>query len=226
MGMSEINDYINRLEKELLDTLFPRHCPFCGKLLDKGLLLCPACQEKLPLTGDKALRQLPFGMVAAPLYYDEMVRRGLLDYKFKGHMDGLPCFGRLMAQCAAEQFSGGFDVVTWVPVSRKRLRKRGFDQSRYLAGSLCEDWHTTVLETLRKPVDNPPQSSLTDPAERRANVLGRYEPVKPERFRGLRLLLVDDVCTTGATLTECARVLYQAGAAGVVGLTLAMVREE
>ena len=66
---------------------------------------------------------------------------------------------------------------------------------------------------------------IDDPAERRANVLDAYEAVSPEQFAGKRLLLVDDICTTGATLGECARVLKAAGAADVMCLTLAMVRE-
>ena len=88
------------------------------------------------------------------------------------------------------------------------------------------DWHTQPLETLRKVRDNPPQSGLEDAAARRANVLGVYEPVDPAAFRGKRLLLIDDILTTGATLTECVRVLKDAGAADVVCLTLAMVRDK
>ena len=70
-----------------------------------------------------------------------------------------------------------------------------------------------------------PGTGLEDAAARRANVLGVYEAVSPEQFAGKRLLLVDDICTTGATLGECARVLKAAGAAEVLCLTLAMVRE-
>ena len=164
--------------------------------------------------------------VAAPLYYEDAVRRALLDFKFKGRMGGLPCFGSLMARCAAEEFSGEFDAITWVPVSRKRLRRRGFDQARYLAGSLCVEWHVEPQETLRKTTDNPAQSGLDDADARRANVLGVYEAVRPENIAGKRFLLIDDICTTGATLSEAARVLRQAGAADVVGLTLAISREE
>ena len=73
--------------------------------------------------------------------------------------------------------------------------------------------------------DNPAQSGIDDPAERRANVLGAYEPVDPDRIAGKRFLLIDDIITTGATLTECVRVLKAAGAADVVCLTLAMARD-
>ena len=197
-----------------------------GAVIGSKELICAGCEKKLPYTGDRAVRQTSWGRVAAPLYYEDAVRRAILDFKFKGRMGGLPCFGSLTARCAAEEFGGEFDAITWVPVSRKRLRKRGFDQARYLAGSLCVEWHVEPQETLRKILDNPPQSGLEDADARRANVLGAYEAVHPERIAGKRFLLVDDICTTGSTLGEAARVLRQAGAADVLGLTLAVTREE
>ena len=217
------NDELNRINDSLLNFFFPRKCPFCGRPAGKALL-CDQCAQSLPRC-EKVRQGADFGRCAAPLYYEDAVRKAILDYKFHGRLGGLDCFGRMMAETAAEVYSGEFDAVTWVPVSKRRLKKRGFDQSRYLTGSLCVDWHVMPLETLRKVVDNPAQSGIDDPAARRANVLGAYEAVSPERFAGKRLLLVDDICTTGATLAECARVLKAAGAADVMCLTLAMVRE-
>ena len=226
MGMSDLNERLNQLEQGALNLLFPRKCPFCNRHIGGRDLICGDCEKTLPYTGDRARRQVSGLRVAAPLYYEDAVRRALLDFKFKGRMGGLPCFGSLMARCAAEEFSGEFDAITWVPVSRKRLRRRGFDQARYLAASLCVDWHTEPLETLRKVVDNPAQSGMESHEERRANVLGVYEPVQPERFVGKRLLLIDDIRTTGATLAECVRVLKEAGAKEVLCLTLAAAEEK
>lgn len=217
------NDELNKFGQTLLDLFFPRKCPFCGKLTGKDLL-CSQCAQTLPRC-EKVRHGADFGRCAAPLYYEENVRRAILRYKFNGDMGSLDCFGRMMAETAAEHYSGEFDAVTWVPVSKRRLRKRGFDQARYLAASLCVDWHVAPVETLRKVRDNPPQSGIDDPAARRANVLDMYQAVSPEDFAGKRLLLVDDICTTGATLAECARTLKAAGAADVMCLTLAMVRE-
>lgn len=226
MGMSDLNERLNQLEQGALNLLFPRKCPFCNRHIGGRDLICGDCEKTLPYTGDRARRQVSGLRVAAPLYYEDAVRRALLDFKFKGRMGGLPCFGSLMARCAAEEFGGEFDAITWVPVSRKRLRRRGFDQARYLAGSLCVEWHVEPQETLHKTTDNPAQSGLDDADARRANVLGVYEAVRPENIAGKRFLLIDDICTTGATLSEAARVLRQAGAADVVGLTLAISREE
>ena len=214
-----VNDPLDKLQRSLLDFFFPRRCPFCGRVVGKALL-CETCEKELPYSHE--VRTGTFGRCAAPLYYEGAVREAILSFKFKGRTEALDCFGSLMARTAAQEFSGEFDAVTWVPVSAKRLRKRGFDQARYLCASLCVDWHTTPQETLRKVRDNPPQSGLEDAAARRANVLGVYEPVSPADIAGRRFLLVDDILTTGATLGECVRVLKAAGAADVVCLTLAM----
>ena len=221
----KLNDELNKLSRGILDFFFPRRCPFCGAVAGKELL-CKKCLRSLPFTGEHAVREGTFGRCAAPLYYEDRVREAILQFKFKAKLGGLSCFGMLMAERAAEHYSGAFDAITWVPVSKKRLKKRGFDQTRYLTGSMCVDWHVAPIETLRKVTDNPPQSTLETEEQRRANVLGVYEAVNAEQFRGKRLLLVDDILTTGATLSECVRVLKEAGAGEVMCLTLAMSREK
>lgn len=221
----KLNDELNKLSRGILDFFFPRRCPFCGAVAGKELL-CKKCLRSLPFTGEHAVREGTFGRCAAPLYYEDRVREAILQFKFKAKLGGLSCFGMLMAECAAEHYSGAFDAITWVPVSKKRLKKRGFDQTRYLTGSMCVDWHVAPIETLRKVTDNPPQSTLETEEQRRANVLGVYEAVNAEQFRGKRLLLVDDILTTGATLSECVRVLKEVGAGEVMCLTLAMSREK
>lgn len=221
----KLNDELNKLSRGILDFFFPRRCPFCGAVAGKELL-CKKCRRSLPFTGEHAVREGTFGRCAAPLYYEDRVREAILQFKFKAKLGGMSCFGMLMAECAAEHYSGAFDAITWVPVSKKRLKKRGFDQTRYLTGSMCVDWHVAPIETLRKVTDNPPQSTLETEEQRRANVLGVYEAVNAEQFRGKRLLLVDDILTTGATLSECVRVLKEAGAGEVMCLTLAMSREK
>lgn len=209
----------------LLDLFFPPKCPFCGKVLDHAGI-CPACEKALPWTEEGAgVRELSGGVrCAAPLWYEGKVREGLLRFKFQGARAAAGPLGELVARCAAERFSGAFDVVTWVPVSRRRLRSRGYDQARLLAESACRLWEVRPEQLLQKITDNPAQSGLTEEAARRANVLGVYEAAEPERIQGCRILLVDDICTTGATLAECARTLRDAGAADVMCVCAALAR--
>ena len=156
-------DDLNRAARSVMDFFFPRQCPFCGGIVGRELL-CDKCRKTLPYTGERAVVDGRFGSAAAPLYYEGAVREAVHRLKFKGKLGGLDCFGQLMAETAAEHFSGAFDAITWVPVSRERLRKRGYDQARLLAASVCVDWHVAPQETLRKTVDNPAQSGLSDTA--------------------------------------------------------------
>lgn len=209
-----------KLLARLLDLLFPPKCPFCRKVQDRPGV-CAACETSLPRL-DRPLWKGPDGLrCAAPLRYEGVVREALLRLKFRGARGAAAPMGELIAQCAAEEFGGEFDVVTWVPVSAKRLRKRGFDQSELLCRAACRVWQTPPKRLLRKIFDTPPQSGLKDAAARRANVLGVYEAAEPAAVRGRRVLLVDDICTTGATLAECVRVLRHAGAEDVVCVVLA-----
>ena len=98
----------------------------------------------------------------------------MLRLKFQGASAAAEPMGELVARCAAEWFSGEFDTVTWVPVSKKRLRKRGYDQAELLARAACRRWDTQPVRLLEKVVDNPAQSGIHDAAARRANVLGGY----------------------------------------------------
>ena len=122
--------------RSIIDILFPRRCPFCGAAVGKELL-CGSCRNKLEREAPDVIT-LSGTECAAPLYYEDGVRRAILRFKFSRKMGALPCFGYLMAQCAAQEFSGRFDTVTWVPVSRRRLKKRGYDQSQLLARSMCQ----------------------------------------------------------------------------------------
>ncbi len=204
------------LGERVLDLLFPPKCPFCGRTLDRPGI-CGECDP--PRTEEEAA--LPGGLrCAAPLRYEGVVREALLRLKFHGCPGVAAGLGLLAAQCAAERYSREFDVVSWVPVSRKRRRERGYDQSYLIARSACRLWGTEPEPLLEKTVDNPAQSGLTDARARWENVQGVYRPLG--RCRGRRVLLVDDICTTGATLSACARTLRQAGASSVVCLTVAL----
>ncbi len=210
-----------RVGEGLLDLFFPSKCPFCGKLLEKGALLCPECQRELPwLTGEEALAQVEFVRdCVCVLRYQDRVRQAIHGYKFNGRSAGGGAFGRLIAQAVTDRGISA-DVVSWPSLSPKRLRQRGYDQARLLAVEVGRSLALPVLRTLDKE-ERPAQSGMEGQAERRANLLGAYTAHDPEGFRGKRVLLVDDVLTTGATLSECAGTLLRSGAETVFGAALA-----
>lgn len=213
-----------RVGEALLDLLFPPKCPFCQRLLhDPRAPLCPNCQASLPwLTGRAGERRVDFTQGCwSPLAYQAQVREAVQRYKFApAPAYGRP-FGLLMAQCARDQGVEA-ELVTWAPLSKKRRRKRGFDQGELLARTVGECLALPVLPLLEKSRHTVPQSSLPDGAARRANALAL---LPGRRIEGGRVLLVDDVVTSGATLSECARLLCQGGAKQVLCLTLAQAGE-
>ena len=214
------------LWSKFLDLLFPPRCAFCGALLDgeKGGV-CAACEAALPWAEEGlACRALDFGQCAVAFCYEDMVRAGVHGLKFHGRRTAAVVFARYMAQAAAEHLSGQFDAVTFVPVSKQRLKRRGYDQSRLLAEAMASIWGVTAEAALEKVRDNPAQSGLLDAAARRENVQGAYRVRAGVSVAGRRFLLVDDVVTTGSTMSACAAALLAAGAAGVVGCALAAPR--
>ena len=156
----------------MVDFLFPPKCPFCRRVTE-GQRVCPKCEKALPWTEGKDREQVLSGGLrcASPLWYEDLAREGILRFKFHGGA-GAEVLGALLADCAAERYSGEFDLVTWVPVSKKRRRKRGYDQTELLARSACRLWETEPVRLLQKVTDNPAQSSLEGAAARRAKVLG------------------------------------------------------
>lgn len=207
----------------LLDLFFPGKCAFCGNTCARGV--CEACEGALPRTELPLREGRGYGKCAVPLKYEGRVREALLRFKFRGGRGAAAGFGRLLGQCVAQELGGAFDVVTYAPVSAKRRAARGYDQAYLLARETARCWDVEPLTLLRKTGDNPPQSGL-DADQRRRNVVGVYEPCDPEKIRGKRVLLIDDILTTGSTLSECARVLRGAGASSVVCACLAAATVE
>ena len=201
------------LKKGLFDILFPPRCAFCRRLLKRGESgMCAQCEKTLPYTPQSGLQGTDFvEACAAPLYYEGPVREALLRYKFKGVTAYAGVFGRLVADCVRERLSGRYDLISWVPLSDRRKRERGYDQAFLLAQSAAVNLNDAAVETLRKLRDTEAQSGLEHDERRRANVLGAYVCTDPELVAGKRILLIDDVITTGSTISECARTLRTAG---------------
>lgn len=215
---------MDRLRKIVLDLLYPPKCVFCQCLLTyRQGMACDGCRSRLPVCGEKVGRSAVFRGITSALWYEGRVRESILRYKFNGKGHYSRCYGPMLAAAAARLPLEEVDAVTWVPVSRRRLHQRGYDQSKRLAVLLARQLHKPLLSTLHKHRDNPPQSSLPTEAARRANVLGVYR-ARPEAA-GKRLLLVDDIWTTGATANEAGRTLLTAGAGDIFLVTLAKARE-
>ena len=206
----------------LLALLFPPRCVLCRRFLPKDQTdFCHHCREHAPEFG-KSKTQLSFLAVwTAVWYYKDTVRDSILRYKFSGRRSYAPAYGRVLAMKLRKEGLDDFDLLTWVPIAPLRRLRRGYDQVELLAGEVACNLGVQSTKTLRKIRNTPPQSGIANVSHRRANVVGAYKPVQPDVIRGKRILLLDDVITTGATASECARTLLTAGAKEVVCAALA-----
>ncbi len=201
-----------RVLQSLWSLLFPEKCVLCRCVLERDELdLCRRCRTEAPEYASRG-KYPHLESLTAVWYYEGTVRRSILGYKFSGRRHYADCYGRLLAMALEKQDRTDFDILTWIPISEKRRKKRGFDQVELLAQKLGAELGVVPTATLHKRWDNPPQSHITGQAERRANVLGVYEVLNGEALKEKRILLLDDIITTGATAGECARVLLTAGA--------------
>ena len=207
----------------ILDIIFPPRCAFCRRLLRRGESgMCAACERDLPYTRPSERAGTDFvAACVAPLRYEGAVRDALHRYKFQGVTAYAGVFGRLVARCIDERLRGEYDLISWVPLSSQRLSERGYDQAMLIAMAAALELGDVAVETLRKRRDAAPQSVTGSIEKRRSNISGAYEVIDPELVEGRRILLIDDIVTTGATAAECARTLGGAGAAKVVCAALA-----
>ena len=210
--------------RRILDFFYPPRCAFCRKLLRTGteLWVCPSCRESLrSLAPEEPRRDVPHTeLVLAPLRYEGMVRESLLRYKFAGLTAYAAVYAEFLAKCIDEN-GISCDSITWVPLSRRRLRQRGYDQARILAEEVAKRLGLPCERLLVKQRHTRPQSGISNREQRKANAAGAYRIADARRAEGKRVLLVDDIVTTGATLASCAGVLAEAGCAAVYGAAAA-----
>ena len=214
----------------LLDLLYPRRCAWCGVV--SAASPCAQCGEKLAAvgfgSGPVALAVaeehsgLHIGRVYACYFYEPPVQDAIHRFKFEDEPGLAAALGAKMAEAyAACGLAGRYDMAIPVPVSPGTLRRRGYNQSALLAKELCGACGLVfTMEALEKTTETVQQMTLGR-NERMKNVQGAYEVADPAQIAQKRILLVDDVATTGSTLNECAKVLLAAGAADVDALCLA-----
>ncbi len=210
-----------------LDLVYPTRCVFCHRFISPPgrPRICPACEASLPRTEDGRRRKGDFfSECVSALYYEGDVRQAIHRYKFGGVQAYAPVFGELVAALVYEQLQGEYNLITWAPLDRSRRRKRGYDQAELIAKNAAARLRQEAVPTLAKRRGVRPQSRTGAPEKRKANISGAYRVRDRAAVAGKRILLIDDIVTTGATLSECAKVLLLAGAEDVRCATLASTR--
>lgn len=204
----------------LLDWLYPTRCVFCrGRIRPGRPGICRTCGETIPLSIHTSVQYIDKCVSAC--FYEDTVRAAIHRYKFDGVQAYAYAFSEWVAARINEELWDSYDILSWVPLAADRKRKRGYDQTELIARYAAKRLRVRAVPTLEKRSGVSQQSKTADAASRRANILGAYTVPDPELIRNKRVLLIDDIITTGATLSECAKTLITAGASGVVCATLA-----
>ncbi len=219
----------------VLDLVYPPRCVLCGA---GGLFLCRACTDALPAAdGDRcnrcwaplwgevcrscSEREPSFAALRSVFRYEGDVRRLVHAFKFQGQT----CLAEPLGDCLAHlvEDHGGVeaDGLVAVPLRGERQRRRGYNQAALLARQVGARLGLPLIDALSRQGNAQPQAQSASAEQRRKNVEGAFALRRDVAVRGLSLLLIDDVTTTGATLDACARVLLDAGAAAVGAATLA-----
>ncbi len=234
------------LARSILNAVLPVRCMACGATVADDGSLCASCWDTLQFLGPPACaccgypfeyeapseslcasctRRLPqYDRARAVFAYDEASRSLILTFKHADRTHQAPAFGRWLARAGSDLLENT-DFIVPVPLHRWRLFARRYNQSALLAQALGKETGMTVaVDLLTRRSRTPPQGRMSRAARIR-NVRAAFA-IRDEwrgKIAGARILLLDDVLTTGATVEECARVLKRAGAVGVDVLTLAQV---
>ena len=211
---------------KLKELLFPPKCMLCGGLLGGEREICVSCREAIVISdapprmgGDGS-----FDLATAGLWYEGSVRKAIHGLKYHEKQSYARPLARVMEYALRHKLAVEADLVTFVPTNRRTERARGYNQAQLLAEALADRCGLPCLSTLEKVRETHVMHNLT-PEERRENVRDAFRLCCDEAaVRGKRILIADDVLTTGATLSSCAAVLKGAGAEQVYGLCAAAAR--
>ncbi len=207
----------------LADVLFPKRCVGCERY---GAWWCQSCYKSVTLHTVQDASTPPSDSVlktvwVAASYDQESLQRALHAFKYQFVTALAKPLGGLMVDFCKSTASAGMqaDMIVAVPLFYKRERWRGFNQAQLLAQAVGHHRNLSVVPALKRQVSTRPQVGLDAPA-RRLNVQGAFICPNPAVVAGRRVLLVDDVISTGSTLAACAEALYQAGAVRVEAFVL------
>jgi ComF family protein len=209
---------------DLLNFIFPANCVTCSKILtDHEKILCSDCYYSIPRTNfhddpENAVLQLFWGRVnishaTAFFYFNKgsLYQKLIHDLKYKGRSDiGIEA-GKMFGAEIRESVFNTVDLVIPVPLHRKKLRKRGYNQSEMIARGICMSLGKPLIPDLLERVDFTGTQTRRSRYDRFTNVTGCFRLNMNYKHSGKHILLVDDVITTGSTLEACAETLLESG---------------
>lgn len=210
---------VKRVLNYLGNIIYPCCCPYCGSIINQNEPACTDCKKKL--NNDILITHLKNSVCISPFKYDGIYKKAINYMKFNGHYE----YAEQMAMSIYKSLKNSeyitkynFDYITYVPFTKKEYKNRGYNQSKLLAEYLSLKTGIKMYPLLIKIKDNNTQHELSA-KEREINVIGVFKVNTRFNLSNKQILLVDDICTTGATLNECANVLLKSDCQSVLCAT-------
>ncbi len=206
----------------VLNAVYPCRCPYCGGVILRSAVACRDCAQELPKTCYSRCASGGVPCAAALTYtgkYADAVKR----FKYGKVSEYTHPFANLVADTVIGTYGeAAFDLVTSVPMHSRDLRERQFDHAALIARAAARRLELPYAAVLEKHRKNVPQHTLKR-SEREDNVRGVYRVSNARTLKGKRLLIVDDIITTGSTLGECAKTAQKGGCKSVACAVVATV---
>lgn len=205
-----MTDFIDKLKNSVKDILFPVRCPYCETVIHKTEYACEDCKKRFP---SPAIIKYAVGgyKCTSPFPYDGIFKKAVKIFKFGNKGGYAKQLAFPIVQSILESYQGvDFDLITCVPMHKKRLAQRGYNQAELLAKECAKIMNIPYCDTLEKYKENREQHSIKA-SERAKNVKGVYRIIDKELVRDKNILIIDDIITTGNTLGECAKILMKKG---------------
>lgn len=208
----KIMEFLNKI----LLALFPQKCFGCKK---ENEILCLDCLQKINRPDSPRLN----GIHISANYQDLVIKKALWAFKYQG----VKQLAKPLAEIVRERVWKKLETKDWlivpIPISKKKLRKRGYNQAELIARHLFNlqtdaIWGGDILSKIKETVS---QVEIKEKEKRLANIIGSFKVEKPELAKGKKIILIDDVSTTGATINEAKRILKLSGAKKVIGVVVA-----
>lgn len=229
-----------KLSEYILDSIYPKKCPFCGRIPEKNNLSCSGCQAKVPyITEPRCMkcskpilnkekeycydcmeRKYHYISGKALWIYDDIMRQSIARFKYGGNLEYAKVYGKEMANQHGKWVRNHADVLVPVPLHKRKEKARGYNQAQILANIIGDLLDVPVEANLLERIkDTKPQKELND-KQRLLNLSEAFQISKGKPCRFQKVMLVDDIYTTGSTVEACANILYKNGIREVYFLSI------
>ena len=202
------------VRRSILHLFYPNRCPVCGAVIESNGRFCGECEGKLKqYCGDYKVDGAE--SFTAAYVYDNAIKPAIILMKNGTLGNSAYALGNALTDRLKEKgIIDIVDIIVSVPMYPKDRKERGYDQAEEICRVISDRSGVTYCQALEKHIDTLPQKELNK-EERQINLRGAFRVKNPEKISGKRVLLVDDICTTGSTLAELVSVLRKAGAAEI-----------